>query len=99
MATAYSADMRLRVIGRVQSGASRREAAIEPHRCLFAELWRDIRCCSYPGLMRQASQSCSPPLVRSATHAAFCSVHRSAVFVAGGPTGGSVARVGMQGGM
>ncbi|HWO27784.1 MAG TPA: helix-turn-helix domain-containing protein [Candidatus Acidoferrum sp.] len=27
MATAYSADMRLRVIGRVQSGASRREAA------------------------------------------------------------------------
>jgi hypothetical protein len=27
MATAYSADMRLRVIGRVESGASRREAA------------------------------------------------------------------------
>jgi hypothetical protein len=27
MATAYSADMRLRVIGRVQSGSSRREAA------------------------------------------------------------------------
>jgi hypothetical protein len=38
----------------------------ERQRCFFALSCHDIRGCSHPGLMRQAWQSCFPPLVWSA---------------------------------